>query len=564
MTFHPSNLLHFFRCLLLLSIASSSLVAAPQRGSDTKWIKNLKPTKCDDTIKKYQGKGMIPVDAKVDSNGKRVRVSLCFETPPKVHEKKPICIFDIPASEYDRKTEQAAKGKYKVHWQEEYTLKGETYHACIWYYDRNYEAPAEMKTRDEAPKPPAKPLGKIWNVDSKVPTHGDGHRAYANLEKEAILFLKANQLPGGSIACSLKGKTTYMRAFGFADVDRKKALKVNQPMRIAGISRLITAVAVLQLADRGKLKLDEKAFKLLDHIKPWKPEDVDDNIYSITVLHLLQDSGGYDERRTNFIPGIYPRTIAGEMGLKQPITNDQVISYMMSKSLAFEPGTQGVYSDFGYCLLGRIIEEVSGMPYVEYVEKNIIKPYKLGFQMGHGDLARRAKNEPMYYKRAGDFFYQVTGKDLNRWVQWPDGGINLDLLDASAAWIGTTDDILKLAVLLQTSEADPSWGRVKPLLSDAARVQLVAKPDYFVKDPKGKEYWKGCSVSCRDYVGGRTFWTQATQAGASSELTCFANGITYCHLWNCTTTESGSAPSAAFAETVKKEAFSVKRALLGE
>lgn len=177
---------------------------------------------------------------------------------------------------------------------------------------------------------------------------------------------------GASLALSHNGHIVYNRGFGYADADKKAQVNPTSLFRIGSITKTITAAAVLQLVEKNKLKLDDKVFEVL---KLEQPPSVpfDGRWKLVTVLELLQHTGGWDSGKSLDPMGPWP-VISKEMNLKSPADHGGIIQYMLAKPLQFDPGTQHHYSNFGYCLLGRIIEKVSGESYEEYVQKHVLTP----------------------------------------------------------------------------------------------------------------------------------------------------------------------------------------------
>ncbi|MCP3694044.1 MAG: beta-lactamase family protein, partial [Planctomycetaceae bacterium] len=169
--------------------------------------------------------------------------------------------------------------------------------------------------------------------------------------------IKTHQVPGASLAVTRAGKLVYARGFGYADLAKKQPVQPGSQFRVASLSKPITAVAILQLVDQGKLKLTDHVFTIL---KP-KPvfenptDKMDPRLRQVTILHCLQHSGGWD-RSASFDPMFQSVRIARSLGVEPPARAEHVIRFMMGKPLDFDPGTRYAYSNYGYCLLGRVIE----------------------------------------------------------------------------------------------------------------------------------------------------------------------------------------------------------------
>ena len=156
-------------------------------------------------------------------------------------------------------------------------------------------------------------------------------------------------MPGATLAITRDARLVHAAGYG---------VMANAPFRVASLSKPVTAAAVLQLAERGRLALDASAWSLLS-----LPEPADPRWKRATVLHLLQHSGGWDRDK-----GYDPMFADGRA------TTQEILRDMLQRPLDFEPGSRDAYSNFGSCLLGRIVERASGMPYGDYVRAQVLAP----------------------------------------------------------------------------------------------------------------------------------------------------------------------------------------------
>lgn len=137
-------------------------------------------------------------------------------------------------------------------------------------------------------------------------------------------------MPGASLAVTRHGRLVYARGFGYADVEKQEAVQPAALFRIASLSKPITAVAVMQLIAKRKLKLDDK---VLDRMKlmPFLAADAkpDPRWKQITVRQCLQHTGGWD-RNKSFDPIIRPWDIAKALGIQPPVwpNTDQFRRYL--------------------------------------------------------------------------------------------------------------------------------------------------------------------------------------------------------------------------------------------
>ncbi|ELT87434.1 hypothetical protein CAPTEDRAFT_190004 [Capitella teleta] len=196
-------------------------------------------------------------------------------------------------------------------------------------------------------------------------------------------FVTDTGLTGATAAVLRDGRLVY--AAGKGNIRTHSAV-ASTLLPVLGISKLITAVAILQLHENGRLQLHDKVFGkhgLLYYMKP-RSGRVDARLQQITVRHLLQHTAGWDEeQRPIYDPmvnallvkkGLQVVNIAKEMELFGIANQDDLIHFMINHRIPHHPGSTMKHSNFGYCVLGRIIEEISGLTYEDYVRLNILEP----------------------------------------------------------------------------------------------------------------------------------------------------------------------------------------------
>ena len=168
-----------------------------------------------------------------------------------------------------------------------------------------------------------------------LPITGNPTSELSELDRMMVQFISENQVPGAAMTITRAGKLVYARGFGFADKRKQIPASPQSLFRIASISKTITAAAVLQLVEKKRLNLNDRAFKLLK-IKPFGIDEnaKDPRINDITVQHLLNHTAGWD-RQKSFFPLMFdgPAKIAGFMGTDPPLKPEQIIAYMIGKPL---------------------------------------------------------------------------------------------------------------------------------------------------------------------------------------------------------------------------------------
>jgi CubicO group peptidase (beta-lactamase class C family) len=174
-------------------------------------------------------------------------------------------------------------------------------------------------------------------------------------EAFAARVMKAQQMPGLSVAV-VHGDFRWSRGFGFADLENQVPATAESSYRMASVTKPMTAVAVLRLADEGKLDLDADVQKYA----PFFPRKK----FPITIRQLLAHQGGISHYRNYYKEG----------RIKDPKTTREAVAIFAGFDLVNEPGTKFTYSSYGYNLLGVVVEEVSRQPFATYMTENVWKP----------------------------------------------------------------------------------------------------------------------------------------------------------------------------------------------
>jgi CubicO group peptidase (beta-lactamase class C family) len=278
--------------------------------------------------------------------------------------------------------------------------------------------------------------------ERKISVSGPADPQLAAFDELMVAFVRQHDVPGAALAVSRDGKLIYARGFGDADRERGLAMQPRSLFRIASISKPITAAAILRLIEQGKLKLDNLVFDLLP-FEPPPGRQRDPRLKKVTVRHLLEHTGGWD-RAVSFDPMFRPLIIAADLGVPPPAGPEHVIRYMLGQQLDFEPGSRYAYCNFGYCVLGRLIEKLSGKPYATYVQDEVLTP--LGIRdMQLGKTLQQASGEVRYVDGKRRTAKAVVGPELGKKVPVPYGAWYLEAMDAHGGWIASAPDLVRFA-----------------------------------------------------------------------------------------------------------------------
>lgn len=299
--------------------------------------------------------------------------------------------------------------------------------------------------------------------------------AIASYDKTFIGLMQKYGIPGGAVAVMHNGQLVLARGYGFADSGNGLIAHPDSLFRIASLSKQITSAAVLKLVQQGKLQLTQKAFPLLG-LSPNPSGTQTAALSQITIQQLLQHTGGWSRETgcngcgTEGDPMFESNSIASAQGDAAPPNCNQIIQYMLTQPVKWTPGTVNDYSNFGYCVLGAVVEKVTGQSYASWVASNILAPAGAG-GIVQGQTLWPADREVVYYDYAGagsgsDVF--ATG--LNAFTN-PYGNFYLEAMAAHGAWIASPIDLLRFQ-----GGIDGRTG--VPALLDATRIAaMTANPN---------------------------------------------------------------------------------------
>eukprot|EP01098_Paradermamoeba_levis_P007772 TRINITY_DN3237_c0_g1_i2.p1 TRINITY_DN3237_c0_g1~~TRINITY_DN3237_c0_g1_i2.p1 ORF type:complete len:371 (+),score=116.50 TRINITY_DN3237_c0_g1_i2:168-1280(+) len=297
-------------------------------------------------------------------------------------------------------------------------------------------------------------------------------------------------VPGVSISVFQGGKLIFAKGYGVASTESGEECTADSLFRIASVSKTFTAVAILKLIEEGKLTLETQPFKeLLTEEVEFEGRERDPRIEDITIDHLLHHTAGWDK-------GVLQPTMQGgvrawqkDMGItdRLPTTSELVLWYK-EKPLQFEPGSTYQYSNFGYTVLGRVIEAVSGQTYEEYVRDTLLA------ETGITRMAIGSTKEPL----EGEVSYHFGGANVQSiypgegQVPRPYGGFDIPLFDAHGGWVASTVDLARFMTCLDRT-------REPHLLSEESLELMLSRPSI---SPDSKKYY-GCGIEVIDQGDGK-------------------------------------------------------------
>jgi N-acyl-D-amino-acid deacylase len=303
--------------------------------------------------------------------------------------------------------------------------------------------------------------------------------------------------------------------------------------------------------ERGKLELDARVSEVLELAPPADPR-----WRRVTIRHLLQHTGGWD-RAASFDPMFRSTEIARSLGVPPPATPPHIIRYMLVKPLDFDPGSRHAYSNFGYCLLGRVIERISGGPYEAHVQQEVLAPLGIRrMRLGRTLPGQRAAGEVVYHDERERTGPAAVG-DIGKPVPLPYGAWCLEAMDAHGGWLASAVDLARFASAFDV----PAACRI---LNAETIATMLARPD----GPAGHEddgrpraayYACGWRVRPVGAQGRANVWHTGSLVGTSTLLVRRHDGADWAVLFNMRTARDGQRLSDKIDPLVHRAADRVRR-----
>ncbi len=270
-------------------------------------------------------------------------------------------------------------------------------------------------------------------------------------EKGVEWFLRNWRIKGASVAVAREGKLLYARGFGYASLNDSLPVEPYHRFRVASVSKLVTAVAVMKLQEEGKLSVHDHVFGpdgILDDTLFAHPKDR--RVFDITVAHLLAHEGGWSQRYGDQM--FMPTVIARALDVPMPVDIKSIVRFALSKNLHFTPGKGQSYSNLGYSILGLVIEKASGTDYETYCRSEVLEP------LGIYDMAL-GRNLPEEALPLEVSYYEVDNAPLRpsvygtgEMVPASRGGNDIEALGAAGGWVATAPDLMRLLLAVDGFE----------------------------------------------------------------------------------------------------------------
>lgn len=365
------------------------------------------------------------------------------------------------------------------------------------------------------PKPAPLDEPRIWLNDTLSNEMSD-FEELKGMDKNVTSFMRKWQIKGASLSIMRNDSLLYSKGYGWADEKEGIKMEPGHILRMASVSKLITAVGIMVLQERDSLQLSDYVFG---------PEGIlndtlftslikDRNYHKITVEHLLRHQGGFPRD-----PLFSSRDVMTQLKLDHAPEKEDFYKVVLNRPVRFAPGEWQRYSNFGYLLLSEIIEKKSGMSYEEFIQMNVLKPagcYDMHIAANYYE--DKYPNEVRYYTHEGDGKFIEEYNKSGRIVERCYGGNNIPLLSGAGAWCGSTAEIARFVASIDGRQ------EVKDILSQES-IDLMT--EYFDQNTY--------SLGWNDTDPAKGWSRTGTLAGTSALVRYFPDGECWIMITNTST-----------------------------
>jgi len=212
------------------------------------------------------------------------------------------------------------------------------------------------------------------------------------------------------------------------------------------------------------------------------------------------------------------------MGVPTPAGAEAIVRYMLDQPLQLAPGSRYAYSNFGYCVLGRVIEKVAGRRYGDYVQASVLGPAGAScMRLGRTLLADAAPGEVRYYGYPGMGLARSVFPTGPARVPWAYGGWSIEAMDAHGGWLASAVDLARFVTAVD--------GRSRrQILRPSSIQQMVARPapPLWV----GTDTWYGMGWQVRPAGDDANWWHMGSLDGTTTLMVRAGNGLAWVALLN--------------------------------
>lgn len=301
----------------------------------------------------------------------------------------------------------------------------------------------------------------IRGINAVITNEMSDTESLARMEREIKTFMQRWQIRGMEL-CVMRGDSLlYAKGFGWADKENEDPMRPGTIMRVASVSKLITAAGIMKLVEDGKLSLGDKVFGPTGILNDTKfTESITDKGYfDITVEQLLRHEAGLTIRRGD--PMFRSRDWMNIYHLKEAPDQETLTSIALKKRLGYTPGKSHEYSNFGYLLLSMIIERKTGQDYEKWMLKNVLEPAGCeDFHLAYNTYEERYPGESRYHMQDND-------PPVPKYDNSPDsvvrcyGGNDIRMLKGAGAWVCSGPELARFIASIDGRKGVPDILSIK-------------------------------------------------------------------------------------------------------
>lgn len=275
------------------------------------------------------------------------------------------------------------------------------------------------------------------------------------MEKKIRNYMSLWRLQGAQLVIMRNDSLMYAKGFGWANKEENEEMRPGNIMRVASVSKLVTATGIMVLQDQGRLHLRDTVFGPRGILRDtlYCNSIKDKNYYKITVEDLLRHKGGFTTRGGD--PLFSTASIMKNNHLSIAPDNKQLLRLILRRRLSFVPGTSQYYSNVGYMILSLVIEEVTGEPYESFIRREVLdKAGCRDFHIAGNYYKDRHRGEVRYYVPSNEPLvpeFNNSGDSVVRCY----GGNNITALQGAGAWVASAPELALLVASIDGKEEIP-------------------------------------------------------------------------------------------------------------
>lgn len=275
------------------------------------------------------------------------------------------------------------------------------------------------------------------------------------MEKKIRNYMSLWRLQGAQLVIMRNDSLMYAKGFGWANKEENEEMRPGNIMRVASVSKLVTATGIMVLQDQGRLHLRDTVFGPRGILRDtlYCNSIKDKNYYKITVEDLLRHKGGFTTRGGD--PLFSTASIMKNNHLSIAPDNKQLLRLILRRRLSFVPGTSQYYSNVGYMILSLVIEEVTGEPYENFIRREVLdKAGCRDFHIAGNYYKDRHRGEVRYYVPSNEPLvpeFNNSGDSVVRCY----GGNNITALQGAGAWVASAPELALLVASIDGKEEIP-------------------------------------------------------------------------------------------------------------